>query len=482
MTGVQTCALPIYINLILTTNFDPLIVQGLAYANVRPYIYDVANLLHFDSPQVRTPAVLYLHGQFGAFVNVHSEAEAKRLRERVQQIYDAFLGNHTFIVVGYAGDDRDPVFSELCKRYQFTSGLFWVHHSDTEPTPHVYRGLLEDETKSTSYIHAQPADVFFARLVAALKIVSTNLSRRPFTFLSEALAHVAPLKTEETDEDLTRETRQWVADAQMCFEANEPCRRYRAEREEFIKQDIVKRAREAWLEQRFDALDSLLAEAAKEQATEAYGYLASAFLMLGMQLMDESDQAPSDVRAQKLREAGERLGKATELNPSNSGAFFLWGVALYYLSSLLPKDEAMATLRDASAKLRSATEIRLDYGAAFLFWGGVLTLLSSLVDEAERPNLLAQAEHALMLADKIKPGSSDYSLACVAALKGDKKKALALLDRALADGQTPVEFALKDKNLMSLHNTPEWQPLIDKYTEKPRTPVEPPPETNKPAS
>jgi len=392
-----------YIDLILTTNFDPLIVQGLAYADVRPYIYDVANLMHFDAPQVRTPAVLYLHGQFGAFVNVHSEAEAQRLRDRVQQIYAAFLGNHAFIVVGYAGDDRDPVFSELCKRYQFTCSLFWAYHRDAGPKPHVFKGLLEDKTKSAHYVRAQPADVFFSRLGAALKVESANLSRKPFTFLSEALAHVAPLKAEDTDEDLTQETRQWVADARECFEAQRPCARYQAERKEFIRQDIVKRAREAWMEQRFDALDALLAEAGREQATQAYGYLARALVQRGTQICYEARTAPPSDRAQKFRDACDKFRKAAELKPDDHQAFNNWGTALDDLGRLLPKDEAIIPFRDACDKFRQAADLKPDYHQAFYNWGNALAGRARLLPKDEAIIAFRDACDKFRQATELKP-------------------------------------------------------------------------------
>src|SRR5665648_321714 len=57
-----------YVDRVLTTNFDPLVVRACALLNEFPAVYDFAASQLFKSADVADKAVFHLHGQRGGFV------------------------------------------------------------------------------------------------------------------------------------------------------------------------------------------------------------------------------------------------------------------------------------------------------------------------------------------------------------------------------------------------------------------------------
>jgi carboxyl-terminal processing protease len=58
----------------------------------------------------------------------------------------------------------------------------------------------------------------------------------------------------------------------------------------------------------------------------------------------------------------------------------------------------------------------------------------------------------------------EYNLACSQALAGDRASALDTLNNAVEDGYTDRKGTEADKDLISLHTDPRWQPLLERMT------------------
>jgi hypothetical protein len=248
-----------YVDLILTTNFDSLASLALTYAGEPHYEYDIANLRHFYVSVLRPPAVLYLHGRFGAFVNVHSPERAAELGPSIKLICDYLVGR-TVIVVGYSGEVGDPVFAGLCSVPQFSRGLVWTYHGDAEPKSHVKDGLLLDHRKACYYMRNQPADLLFPRLCAAVGVESLAPWRRPFTFLNSVLERVASVDHQDGSVDIAEEAKKWTQSARSCFEDGMPCLHSDSRSPELSLTRAVARAKWAFLHSDTNALRAILDE------------------------------------------------------------------------------------------------------------------------------------------------------------------------------------------------------------------------------
>jgi hypothetical protein len=111
-----------YIDRILTVNFDPLVQQASALANVAVATYDFASSRRFDPANVPSPAVFHLHGQHTGFVILNTREEVRELRRAIVPVFSDAGQGRVWIVVGYSGDN-DPVFRQLARVRRFDPGL-----------------------------------------------------------------------------------------------------------------------------------------------------------------------------------------------------------------------------------------------------------------------------------------------------------------------------------------------------------------------
>lgn len=75
--------------------------------------------------------------------------------------------------------------------------------------------------------------------------------------------------------------------------------------------------------------------------------------------------------------------------------------------------------------------------------------------------MLREAEDKLFRAEKMKIGSASYSLACVAARRGDEEQCLSFLKRAKEYETLPDrEHLLSDPDLVSLRDEPWFREFL----------------------
>ena len=176
-----------YVDRVLTTNFDPLVVRACALLNQFPAVYDFAASQEFRAADIPDQAVFYLHGQRGGFVQLHTDQDCRKHGERMRPVFDHASSGRVWIVVGYSGDN-DPVFTRLAEVPYFHDGLYWVGYRDNSPGPHV-RAQLLDPGKDAFFLPGYDADGFFVELTRKLDLFPPALLENPFTHLA-AWAHI----------------------------------------------------------------------------------------------------------------------------------------------------------------------------------------------------------------------------------------------------------------------------------------------------
>jgi len=149
-----------FVDRVLTTNFDPLVLRACALLNVFPAVYDFAASQHFKPAYTCEKAVFHLHGQHTGFVLLHTAEQVARLSESVAPLFEDAGRGRLWLVVGYSGDN-DPVFEHLARVRRFDERLYWVGYKDNEPASHVREKLLLTD-KSAFYVNGYDADDFFA--------------------------------------------------------------------------------------------------------------------------------------------------------------------------------------------------------------------------------------------------------------------------------------------------------------------------------
>ena len=207
-----------YVDRVLTTNFDLLVVRGCALLGEFPAIYDFAASQLYKAADIPGKAVFYLHGQRTGFVLINTEEDFSRHSQLLGPVFEDAGRGRVWIVVGYSGEN-DPVFDHLAKVPRFDNGLFWVGYQDNEPARHVRERLLLPE-KDAFYTNGYDADSFFVTLAQKLKIFPPRFIAQPFTHLKTTMEMLAPysLPGQTSEEDVTRTPREWIVSAIENFE------------------------------------------------------------------------------------------------------------------------------------------------------------------------------------------------------------------------------------------------------------------------
>ena len=128
-----------YIDRVLTTNFDLLVVRACAMLGVFPAVYDFASSQLLKNADIPDLAVFYLHGQRTGFVSMNTVEDMQAHSTLLGPVFEGAGSGRTWIVVGYSGEN-DPVFEHLARQQRFDNGLFWVGYGDREPQGHVEKG------------------------------------------------------------------------------------------------------------------------------------------------------------------------------------------------------------------------------------------------------------------------------------------------------------------------------------------------------
>ena len=162
-----------YVDRVLTTNFDLLVVRACAVLGVFPAIYDFATSQLLRRADIPDKAVFYLHGQRTGFVLMNTEEDMAKHSTLLGPVFEDAGSGRVWIVVGYSGEN-DPVFRHLAGVPRFDNGLFWIGHGDKEPASHVREELLGQD-KDAFFTKSFDADSFFVTLTRALEIFPPDL-------------------------------------------------------------------------------------------------------------------------------------------------------------------------------------------------------------------------------------------------------------------------------------------------------------------
>jgi hypothetical protein len=334
-----------YVDRVLTTNFDRLVVRASAALGQFPAVYDFGASQLFKPADVPEKAVFHLHGQRTGFVLIITDQQTREHFDRLKPVFDDAGSGRTWIVVGYSGES-DPVFDHLANVKSFDFGLYWVGYGDTDPTPAVRERLLEAE-KDAYFIRGYDADRFFVDLTRKLECFPPDLVRRPFTHLKTFLETLTEfrLTSGEQTVDVLEETRHMVSKAIGHFEqSHEPTEEAGAPAEAAEPPKPPEPATAATPSEPDDALQlqattALMAGNYEEVQTLARklgdklqgsltDIVAWSFVAHGDQLAEQAKTKDGDEADRLFTEAGEKYRQALSIKPDKHEALYNWGNAL----------------------------------------------------------------------------------------------------------------------------------------------------------
>lgn len=181
-----------YIDRVLTTNFDNLIVKACSIVQEYPAIYDLTSYTEFRTDLMLDKSILYLHGQYNGFILCNTESEVNTQKENIESIFCELNRNSVWIIVGYSGEN-DAIRDLLASQDVNENRLFWVGYNNDSPSKYVEEKILSEE-KYSFFIKGYDADKFFISLTKSLNCFPPKIIEKPFTYLKNILDSIFEYK------------------------------------------------------------------------------------------------------------------------------------------------------------------------------------------------------------------------------------------------------------------------------------------------
>lgn len=377
----------VFVDSLLTVNFDKLILKSLALYNIYPTVFDSAASKSFSPGGVSYPCIFHLHGQMGNIALLNDADEMKEHSIRLKPVFnEVFSKNCLWIVVGYSGE-CDPVLDVLSETENFDNELYWIANKDKEPKYYMNK-ILEPKSRGVYYVNGFDADTFFKELTNELKLQSKILTN-PFSHFYDTLNKIEITKIDDKETEPFKIIKERVKSAIEVFEEGKmDSVQEKFNKPKYDKEELIKRTSDMWLfgmEKAFDELYEVVKnsniEEAKLNLSYAYFDRALAFhdnknydlamedLNKSIELNPKYDMAYNN-RGFIYRQRKEydnaiiELTHAVNINPSNDFAYTNRGLCLY----------SKGLYDDAIMDLNKALDINKENSNAYIGRGLVLLI------------------------------------------------------------------------------------------------------------
>lgn len=349
-----------YVDRVLSTNFDLLVVRACALLNEFPAIYDFAASQLFKAPDIPRKAVIYLHGQYTGFILINTEEDFERHTHLLEPVFEDAGRGRVWLVVGYSGEN-DPVFNHLARVPRFDNGLYWIGYQNADPPRHVDEQLLQPG-KDAFYVKGYDADSFFITLTQKLAIFPPRLLAQPFSHIKSAMEMLTPygFPGQSSEEDVTRTPRQWIDAAINQFENGS------------LSEGAFAAALKLLLAGAYESVLEFRREYDKHPSPELGDPLSWAYVMQGNTLSEKARTQPPEDAERLLLEAEEKYKSALTIKPQMAEALNNWGNALADRARITKGADADALFREAAEKYKAALAARPDMAEALFNWGNTL--------------------------------------------------------------------------------------------------------------
>ena len=443
-----------FINRVLTTNFDPLVVRACAMFNIYPAVYDMAGKPPFASDSVGEKSVFHLHGQRDGFIQLHRQDQVDQLSKSLNPVFDDSARSRTWIVVGYSGES-DPVLDHLARMPAYDYRLFWIGYRDAEPTEKIKNEIV-NPAKGGQWISGFDADGFFIRLADSLDCPAHPIFLDPIDYLESTLDFFGDAKV--PGEDITIP---WLDGAREKVRRVKEAVAQQAESEDGTgtkddREDRLAEAQRALASGENQKVIQLLDDYGPDWPPEMIELLSWAYVVEGNALSDQALAKDGDEADALFVLAGENYAAALEIKPDRHEALNNWGIALKDQAKSMEGDEADALFALAGEKYAAALEIKADYHEALNNWGIAYADQARSKEGDEADALFALAAEKLVHANIIRLGWGSYDLACIAALTGREDECRKWLEDSRDTGHLPSKQHLEeDTDLDSMRDT-DW--------------------------
>jgi tetratricopeptide (TPR) repeat protein len=435
-----------FLNRVLTTNYDGVLMRAMTLVDEYPAIYDTAAapLAWKDAP-ART-LLVHLHGQEMGAVELNAEKGYRALYDSVEELFDK-AGERPWIVVGYQGL-HDPVFKRLVEVPRFERGLYWVGLGENEPPKHVLEHLLKRD-KGASYIGGHDAETFLVSLAQKLEIFPPEFVSKPYSQLGRALKAVMPFPlpgnagelnvTDTFEDDLEINIQRF--EGGNAGDGGEPGKD-RLNREQIraifsAQQHLLSGEAERVLEYQ-DVYNS-------DPSARMGDLLYWAYVMQGNALKEKLALAKGKDRGELLKKAAAKYQAASEIKPNKAETLFQWAMVLREWAKEEASDSMEKTLAQAAEKLETAVKLQPDWHEAYEALGSIYFARGTIVSDKTSESLFNQSikvfQAALAIREDLPEALNGLGQAMVALARWKHGgEAVQLFDQAMKKFQAAFNY------------------------------------------
>jgi tetratricopeptide (TPR) repeat protein len=160
-----------------------------------------------------------------------------------------------------------------------------------------------------------------------------------------------------------------------------------------------------------------------------------ALINFGNALFRQASLKTGEQADRLYEEAGQKYAEALTLKPDHPQALNNWANALVSRAKAKQGAESGRLFESACRKYYEALRLKPDFHDALNNLSTALLNQASTEPAAEAERLRLRAREKSLLAEKIRPGSGAYNLACVEALDGNAAEAIRWLQTAQSTGK-----------------------------------------------
>jgi tetratricopeptide (TPR) repeat protein len=379
------------VDVIVTTNFDPMTLKALSLFNIFPAVYDLAMTKDYTPGGFSFPAIVFLHGQAHGFWQLNTEGELQLPRQTIKKAIQEVTTNRAMIVCGYSGSD--PVFEDLKEFPKFEEGLFWVGYKDAEPENHLKSNFLDNATKGASYITGFDADSFFYALNSQLELETPEIFIRPFTHVLRIFESLGELRLPGSQSILIKQAEELLLLAKKGFEKGDIFGSMR----EMVNhpqriQDVVTSMGQMMEKQAYPELTDTVGEAIEKLTLNEFR--ATMLLAKSISVFKNAQVQSNDLelRSRLFADALRDVSLSTELFPEKCDTWSNWGSMLVEIAETQVGIERLNTLVFATSRLQKAISIRNDRYITYHILGLAYLRISMMItDKEEKKGLLAES-------------------------------------------------------------------------------------------
>lgn len=177
-----------YIKRILTTNFDPLLINACYMVGMYPLpsIYDLGSVSQINPELFDNPCIIYLNGQHAGQVQRNTSSQLNTHDPILQKVVLATGCKQPWIIAGYSGEN-DPLMKALDELRPYNNWLYWLEYGDHVLQKKSHHFLENDE--ECKVIYACDADETFMEIAELLQC-SLDFIERPEVELQNYLNEI----------------------------------------------------------------------------------------------------------------------------------------------------------------------------------------------------------------------------------------------------------------------------------------------------